>query len=293
VTRLVAKLGIAGSPVGRTGRPKSIAAWIATLLVTLVFAACGLGTAPTEDETLSPVGAVPAPQPAPLPPERQVIAIVDPSGSVPRPYLRESLAALANAVRSLPKPLPPTGSSPPQAALSISVRVVSGAAYSPAAQLLAGKVHAVPGVADLPDDVDADLTEAITAIGEQRQTATKSLAEARADAADLAQRISTLDPPVADESDIVGAVSAAAESFTSTDRRLVIAGSDLAQNGRANVAGSLRGVHVFIVHLCDDAARCQAQKATWRQRLSARGARSLRFARIENAFPSLRSFVGG
>jgi hypothetical protein len=265
---------------------------IAVLAIGLL--GCGLGAeAPGEEGSAStPVAAkVKAGEP---PPERQVEVVVDPSESVPRHYLGASLKALAAAVLAIPQPLPTSGPSPARPAVSITVRAVAPDSYSPTGRLLSGEIREVPEIAPLPEDPDADLTAAVVEVDKQRERAERAADETEAEAGALADQIAALDPPTTSCSDVAGAASAAAQSFTSEDRRLVmITDLDQSHHCPANVAGSLQGVRVAAIHICTDAARCQAQQAFWRRLLTNRGAASVQFVRIENMRPTLRSFVAG
>ncbi len=280
----------ASRPAATTARQAA-----ATILAVAAFAigvlGCGLGGEGPGEEATSSTVAAKVDKTAP-PPERQVEIVLDPSGSVPRHYLTASLKALADAVRAIPKPLPPTGSSLARPAVSITVRAVAADSYSPTGRLLSGTVGGVPEIAALPDDADADLTAAAVEVAEQRRRAERAEVETEADAESLAGQIDSLDPPVTGCSDIAGAISASAQSFTSSDRRLVMV-TDLAQHCSANAAGSLRGAQVQIVHICTAADRCRAQEALWRRRLTERGAAAVRFIRFENLYPTIRSLVAG
>jgi hypothetical protein len=282
----------ASRPDANTARQAAATILAVAALAIGVFG-CGLGSEAPGEEAASSAVAAKVNKAAP-PPERQVEAVLDPSGSVPRHYLTASLKALADAVRAIPKPLPPTGSSPARPAVAITVRAVATDSYSPAGRLLSGTVKEVPEIAALPDDANADLTGAVVEVAKQREKAERAEEEAEAEAEALADRITALDPPVTTCSDVVGAASASAQSFTSSDRRLVMV-TDLSQSHHcpANAAGTLRGVRVVTVHICTTAARCQAQEALWRRRLTDRGATSVRFTRFENLYPTMRSLVAG
>lgn len=289
-------------PQGKAGTSHHLAidgkATIATLLACAVLAAgiagCGVGGDAAGEETASLAPAAAEVKPDAPPPERQVEVIIDPSESVPRHYLSASLKALAAAVLAIPKPLPPTGSSPARPAVSITVRGVAADSYSPTGRLLSGTVREVPEIAPLPEDTDADLTAAVVEVAQQRERAERAAEKAEAEAQSLADRIAALDPPTSTCSDVAGGASAAAQSFTSADRRLVMA-TDFSQSHHcpANVAGSLRGVRVAAIHICTLAARCRTQQEFWRELLTSRGATSIRFVRIENMAATLRSFIAG
>jgi hypothetical protein len=288
-------------PQSRSGRrrehqPRGAAAKILVLLVAaaamIAVPGCGLGAETTPEEVVAPIAAAADPETSPPPSPREVEVVVDPSQSVPRHYLRASLRALATAVREIPEPLPKDGASAWRQEVSITVRPVSADAYSPAARLVTGTIRAVPEISSLPEETDADLTAAAVEVGEQREAAEQALEGAVRDAEDLAAEIAALDPPVTGCSDVIGGISASAESFTGDDRRLVVI-SDLSQACDPNVGGSLEGTKILVVHICEEAARCYAQRAAWRERLGARGADPPRFVRVENLTSSLIDFVAG
>lgn len=230
------------------------------------------------------------PAPAQPPPARDVQAVVDPSGSVERTLFAQSVKALADAVRTLPHTVPARAESTGQPSVHVGVRAIDGEAYAPDGLLTEGQIEAIPAVAAVPDASDGDITPAVIAIGRQRKAARAAYASASAAATRLAAQITRLDPPVAGCSDVWGAVSAAAQSFTALDRRLIVV-SDMAVHCRSNMAGSLGGAHVLIVHICRTAAVCDDQERYWQRALKDRGAANVEFVRFERMRERIRTYV--
>jgi hypothetical protein len=222
---------------------------------------------------------------------RELGLIVDPSASVPRADLIAALGAFADAVRGAPRPVPARDASPAQPVLRVRVRAISGRAYESAGELLAGEVPGVPPVDAIAAEVDpAEQTDLLVQDHVRRSRARDAYDVARREAAGLARRIERLRPPVARCSDVWGAVSAAAETLTASDRRLVVA-SDMSQHCPANRSGSLRGVRVLIVHVCFDAKSCGRQAAAARRELRRLGAAAVSYARPETMRAAIAAFV--
>jgi hypothetical protein len=215
--------------------------------------------------------------------------IVDPTGS-DREYFDAGRDDLAAAIRGWPQLVAPAGSTRAEPQLRIAVREVGNASYSPGAQLLAGSIPAIPGVLPLPSHLSGDLTGRIEAINQERAARAAALKAVRADALSLSNQIEHLNPPLPSCSNVWGAVSAASQLFDSTDRRLLVI-SDLGQNCHTQMAGSLDGVKILVVHICSTASTCLQQQTVWRAGLASRGASSINFDRLEVAKQAIETFI--
>jgi len=219
----------------------------------------------------------------------EIEAIFDGSSSVPKRYTRASIKAFASAVAAWPRPLPAGGGSRAQAPLNVLVRLVSGTSYSPESLAGTWRIRGVPGVQALPTRVTGDFTYRVIRYQRQRATATRAYRAARVEAQRAARAIAAIRPKRVFCSDIAGAVSAAAQSYSTSGPRLLFIASDFAQYCKAQIAGSLRRVDILAVHLCWQAGVCKAQERTWERRFGA--AHTTRFVRFERMNEALRRFL--
>lgn len=270
--------------------------------VTAVVGACafllglgvlGCGASPEAPSDATPVTVARGSRSAPAPPPpRAVGSVVDPTGSFGHDRFLATTRALASAVRRVPRPLMRDGD-PGQRAVALHVRSVVLGAYSPTGELAAGTIHAIPGIEPLKADANGDFTAGAVDQGEQQTAAAAALRQAKTDATTLADEIDQITVSRTKCSDIFGGISAAAESLTGEDRWLLVV-SDLLQScRRRNVAGSLAGVQVVVVHLCRDARVCAAQRHEFEERLGAMGATDPRFMRFEQFQEALRTVLEG
>lgn len=225
-----------------------------------------------------------------LPPE-QLQVVVDTSASVQMAYNLRALAAVAEVVDAWPRPLPTIGRSPPQFGLTIQVRGVSGVSYAPASVLGTWRVDGIPAVEALPSAVTPDFTQRVIAHKRERAAAEAAYKKSRAQAQRTATALRRLRPKTTYVSEIHGAVSAGAQSFSPRGVRKLLLVSDLEQNREPQIAGSLKGVDVLIVHLCRKAAKCESQQRAWGRELRGRGASEVAFIRIERLDLEVETFL--
>jgi hypothetical protein len=147
----------------------------------------------------------------------------------------------------------------------------------------------VPG---LPSAVTGDFTRRVLAYRAARKAAVRAYRGAAADARRAASALAALRPKTTGASEIEGAVSASAQSFAPSGVRRLVVISDLAQNRRPQIAGSLRGVRVLIAHICSNVVTCETQQRSWKRTLRARGAASVTFVRIERFPTAVAGFLG-
>jgi hypothetical protein len=204
----------------------------------------------------------------------------------------QALAAIAELVTGWPHPLPAIGGSPAQSGLLIQVRDVSADSYAPESLLGTWSVPSIPAVRGLPSDVTADFTQRVITYKREHAAAAAAYSRAVSDARRAALGLRGLRPKTTYASEIEGAVSAAAQSFSPSGVRRLVVVSDLAQNRPPQIAGDLRGVGVLLAHLCLKVSTCQNQERTWSRTLRARGAASVVFVRIERFATALAEFVG-
>ena len=221
----------------------------------------------------------------------QLQVVDDTSASVSPGYRIAALRAIANVVERWPLPVPESGGSAPQSGLAVQVRGVSASSYAPENVLGTWTIDGIPGVAALPKTVTSDFTQRVLAYRAEYKAATHARAKAALQARRAAGGLRRLRPKTTYASEIEGAVSAAVQSFSPGGRHKLVVVSDLAQNRRPEIAGSLAGVEVLVAHLCREAARCRGQEADWGKRLRARGAVTVTFVRIERFPTAIASFL--
>jgi hypothetical protein len=221
----------------------------------------------------------------------QLQVVLDTSASVPARYRLEALSALADVVEAWPRPVPASGKSPTQPGLIVQVRGVSADSYSPENLLGTWNVEGIPGVLALPATVTSDFTERVLTYKNEHQAAAMSYKRAAVEARHAAAGLRRLRPQTTYASEIEGAVSAAAQSFSPGGSHKLLVVSDLAQNRPLEIAGTLSGDEVLIAHLCWRATACASQERVWRKRLHGLGAASVTFVRIERFPSAVATFV--
>jgi hypothetical protein len=227
-----------------------------------------------------------------LPPRRELMLIVDPSRSFPRPIMLQTLQSFAEAIRISQPPLPAQGPSAARAPLHIEIREISDKSYGVEGQLLAGDIPGVPAVEALPDTLDDDVAAKAKQIADQRTVAEAAAGTAQAAAEELASQIAELAPEPGPCSDVDGSVSAAAALLGPQGTLIVV--SDLHQALCApNRSGSLKGVRIIAVHYCVDATRCAEEEAAFSDRAEEAGAPPVTYVRPEKVDQALRDAVNG
>lgn len=224
---------------------------------------------------------------------KQLQVVIDTSASLPMTYNLRALDAIADVVKAWPKPLPPAGGSPPYGGLTIQVRGVSGVSYAPESVLGSWRVGGIPGVDVLPVAVTPDFTQRVIAHKRQRTAAQAAYKNSRTQAHRVAMALRRLRPKTTYVSEIHGAVSAAAQSFSPRGGRKLLLISDLEQNRAPQIAGSLKDVHMLIVHICRKAASCRSHQASWDRELRRRGVLTVAFIRIERLDAEIETFLRG
>ncbi len=225
-------------------------------------------------------------------PTEEAQVVVDTSASVAAHYRLEALRSIAVVAADWPRPVPASGGSSSQPQLIVQVRGVSADSYDPGSVLGTWVIEGIPAVEGLPSDVTADFTQRVIAFKREHAAAVSAYRRALADARRAAAALRSLRPKTTYASEIEGAVSAAAQSFSPSGIRRLVIVSDLAQNRPPQIAGNLRGVRVLIAHLCSDVSTCQRQERTWLRTLRARGADSVNFVRVERFPAAIASFLG-
>jgi hypothetical protein len=225
-------------------------------------------------------------------PTEEAQVVLDTSASVAADYRLQALRAIALVAADWPRPVPASGASSSRPQLVVQVRGVSADSYDPASVLGAWVVEGIPAVEGLPSDVTADFTQRVIAFKREHTAAVSAYRRALTDARRAAAALRALRPKTTYASEIEGAVSAAAQSFSPSGIRRLVIVSDLAQNRPPQIAGSLRGVRVLIAHICSDVSTCQRQEHTWLRTLRARGAASVDFVRVERFPAAIASFLG-
>jgi hypothetical protein len=223
----------------------------------------------------------------------QLQVVDDTSASVPPPYRIATVRAIADIVERWPQPVPSSGGSDPQPGLVVQLRGVSASSYAPENVLGTWTIKGIPGVAALPTAVTSDFTQRVIAYRAEYKAATDAQTKAAHQAQHAAAELRGLRPKITHASEIEGAVSAAVQSFSPGGSHKLVVVSDLAQNRRPEIAGSLAGVDVLVAHLCRKAATCSSQEADWGRRLRARGAAAVTFVRIERFPTAIATFLRG
>lgn len=227
------------------------------------------------------------------PSEVQLQVVLDTSASVPAAYRHQALQAIAGIVSRWPRPVAASGGTARQPSLLIQVRGVSGNSYAPEGVLGTWTIVGVPSVPALPKKVTADFTERVLAYKRAHASAVKACRHAVAGARLTAAALRSLRPKTTYASEIEGAVSAAAQSFSPSGIRRLLVVSDLAQNRPPQIAGSLRRVRVLIAHVCTTVSTCDKQQRTWTKAFRAREAAAVTFVRIERFPSAVGGFLGG
>jgi len=225
-------------------------------------------------------------------PTEEVQLVLDTSASVPVEYSVQALRAIAVVVAGWPHPVPTDGASSGQSQLIVQVRGVSADSYGPASVFGTWKVEGIPAVEGLPSGVTPDFTQRVIAFKREHAAAVSAYRRAVSDASRAAAQLRSLRPKTTYASEIEGAVSAAAQSFSPSGVRRLVIVSDLAQNRPPQIAGSLRGVSVLIAHICSNVSTCRRQEHTWFRTLRARDATSVDFVRVERFPAAVASFLG-
>jgi hypothetical protein len=256
--------------------------WAITVLLSLASTAFPRSLTP---QATASVVTVPAPT--------QLQVVLDTSASVPPKYRLEALRAVADEIGTWPQPVPASGKSDVQPGLIVQVRGVSADSYAPESLLGTWNIRGIPAVAALPTTVTSDFTQRVLAYKHAHKAAADAYTKAVSESRRAAGALRRLRPKTTYVSEIEGAVSAAAQSFSPKGSHKLLVVSDLAQNRRPEIAGSLRGADVLIAHLCWKAATCLSQEGDWWKRLRSRGAVSVSFVRIERFRTAVATFLRG
>lgn len=214
----------------------------------------------------------------PAPPTLEGGACIDTTGSMPKNLVQSAIDAVTNLVATwVPEQGNPQGASPASLGLDLTIRKVLGrSSLNSAGEIRHVKIPGVPAVIAKPE-ADADGYIALShAWRQQSEAAGAQRADARRRAAEEAAAIRAASWS-SGSSEVAGCLEALARTTVGPARRLLLL-SDLKQTDPAQVGvGDFKGVHLLIVHVCDEARRCLDQQTQWTQDLGARGA-DVRFA---------------
>jgi hypothetical protein len=215
-----------------------------------------------------------------------VIGCADTTGSMPPEYLRVLPDALSAVVTTWASPAAgKDGSREARPALAASIRVIGSDSFDPTASLGNVELARLTGVSapDIDEPADAQLARA-AAINAHRSAVEANQEAAASFASLLAQ---PLPSTPGGGTEILGCFSAAAGLQRPGARNIVVAVSDLVQTEGPQQMGRLDGAEVVIVHICGDAAMCQAQQSEWTLTLTGMGAASVRYLRPEQGTAAL------
>lgn len=265
------------------------------LIAAVVLSGCGFVEEAVFGEEVEPTTKEVAPPPPAEPPDTvSFTSCNDLSLSVPRRLFEGGLTSIAEIAEDWPKEPARNGASVPWPALDLQVRAIGADSYNveePTALLMDGLIAGIPSVIEPGHPSEPNFVEWDQAYRRQLAIARGAYKRAARSALRIAQHLRSLDPPSQRRSQVWGCISAAAETMPHTGAPKLAIWSDLKNNVHPQIAGSLRGIHILVIHLCDHARLCHRQRRAWGSRLKDRGATHVQFIRFDRADQSLADFL--